>query len=154
MITYLSTDSVETEPVTEQMLAELERSAGRTSGLVPFSDMTEAPEDAEWNRVDDPAVAAIVPGAKVYDLTWRQEGTSSAAVMFRRWRVFVGVRTNLPKRVEWYVKSEPQAEYTFETFAIVVYPSESEIQTVIRNTFGSAASRLREPEYIGTPGLR
>jgi hypothetical protein len=59
----------------------------------------------------------------------------------------------LPKRVEWYAKSRAEDEYTFETFTVVSYPSQSEIQDLIRNTFGLHPDRPDEPEYIGTPGM-
>ena len=134
------------------MLAEFEKSIGRTAGLVPFSDVTNIPEDSQWSRVDDPAVSAIVPGARVYDLVWLQKDTASEAVVYRKWRVFVDARTNLPKRAEWYVKFSLEAEYTFESFIIVAYPRESEIQSLVEKTFGSARIGLSEPEYIGTPG--
>ena len=152
MITFLSSGTVETEPITDRMLAELEKSMGRSAGLVPFSDVTDIPGDYQWNRVDDPAVAAIVPGARVYELTWMQKDATSEAVVYRKWRVFVDARTKLPKRAQWYVKFSLEAEYTLESFIIVTYPRESEIQSLVENNFGLARDGRSEPEYIGTPG--
>jgi hypothetical protein len=140
MTAYLS--SVQTETITEQMLAELEQSTARFSGLVPFSDMSDVPEGAHWNRVDDPEVAAIAPGTEAYELTWME------AVARRKWRVFVDVRTNLPKRAEFYAKLKPEDDYTIETITVVAYPSESEIQALVENIFG----RPGDPVYRGTPG--
>jgi hypothetical protein len=54
----------------------------------------------------------------------------------------------LPKRIEWYSRTGPEDEYGFEKYAVVAYPSEDEIQDIIKNIFG----RQDDPEYIGTPG--
>ena len=59
--------------------------------------------------------------------------------------------TNLPKRAEWYSKLQSEDEYKFETFAVVTYPGENQIQVLIRNTFGADALQPRDPRYIGTP---
>lgn len=152
MIKYLSLNPVPTETITDGMLAELEKSMTVPAGLVPFSDAAEVPEDAQWNRVDDPEVKAVVPGARVYDLTWRQEGPAPGAAAYRKWRVFVDARTDLPRRAEWYTKLEPEQEYVFEVFITASYPGESEIRELVRNTFGPPESRSGAPEYMGTPG--
>jgi hypothetical protein len=151
MIKYLSTGSITTTAITDEKLAKVEQAAGRRFGLVPFSDISDV-SDARWSRVEESKVAAAVSGTKVYELTWPQKETSSEAIELRKWRVFVDTRTNLPKRAEWYSKLKPEEEYKFETFTVVTYPSESEIQALIRKTFGPAASRVGEPEYMGTPG--
>ncbi len=152
MIRYLSLNAVQTEAITEQMLAELEKSVAPFSGLVPFSDVSDVPEDAQWNRIDDREVAAIAPGTKAYDLTWIQKSTPSEAVVHRKWRVFVDSRTNLPKRAEWYAKFTSEGGYILKSFVVVTYPSESEIQALVQNTFRQPERRPGEPEYMGTPG--
>ncbi|MCH7557477.1 MAG: hypothetical protein IIB56_08475 [Planctomycetes bacterium] len=152
MIRYLSSDTVQTEVVSEEMLAKAERAIGHTFGLVPFSDINDVPKGAQWSRVEDPQVAAVVPGTEVYDLTWLQESTTGTVVRFCKWRVFVDMCTNLPKRAEWYSKLKSGEEYKFETFSVVTYPNESQIKVLIRNAFGSALRQPGDPEYIGTPG--
>jgi len=147
MIKFLSSDSVKAEPITQQMLAELEKSVAEVDGLVPFSNKKDIPEDAQWSRIDDQAVLDSVSGAKAYDLTWMEKSVDSRAVIYRKWRVFADNHTNLPERMEWYSKSDPEDEYGFEEFVVVVYPSEDEITSIIRKIFG----RPDNPEYIGTP---
>ena len=151
MIRYLSPSPVQTEPITDQMLVKLEASMTPSAGLVPFADAADVPEEAQWNRVEDRQVRATVSGAEVYELTWVQKDPASGAVIFRKWRVFVETRTNLPKRAEWYTKSGSEEEYRLETSAVVAYPTESEIQDFVRNTFGPPGARPGEPEYMGTP---
>jgi len=70
MIKFLSTNSVQTVSITQQMLAELEKSAAGPADMVPFSDRNDIPSDAQWNRIDDREVSAAIPGTKAYDLTW------------------------------------------------------------------------------------
>ena len=146
MIKFLSSDSIRTEPITQQMLAELEKSAA-TAGMIAFSDGNDIPPDEQWSRVDDKAVSAAVPGTQAYDLTWTAKSTAPQAIMYRKWRVFTEDHTGLPRRIEWYSKTVPEYEYGFERFVVIAYPSEDEIQDIIRNIFGPRDG----PEYIGTP---
>ena len=154
MMKYLSSASVRTEAVSEEMLAKAEKAIHQTFGLLPFAYYKEAPEDAQWSRMDDTQVAAVVPDTKVYELIWQQKSTTSKAIGFRKWRVFVDARTNLPKRAEHYFQLEPGEDYKFEKYEVITYPSEDEIQVVVRKIFGPAAGRPGEPGYISTPGDR
>lgn len=147
MMKFLSSNSIQTEPITEQMITELEKSAAGAADLLPFLNKNNIPEDARWTRIDEKALSTAVPGTKAYDLTWTAKSATSEAVVYRKWRVFEQDRTDLPERVEWYSKSRPEDEYRLEKFAVVAYPSEDEIASVIRNAFG----RPENPEYIGTP---
>jgi hypothetical protein len=146
MMRYLSSKSIQTEAITEQMLTELEKSVMSPFGLLPFTGYKDIPKDIQWTRVADPGVTATVPGSQVYDLIWT---TQTPVTKFHRWRLFVDKSDNLAKRAEQYVKFNPEDEYGLEGFIVVTYPSESEIQILVRNAFGSAAG---QPGYIGTPG--
>jgi hypothetical protein len=150
MTMYLS--EVQAEPLTEERLAELEKSVASFSGVAPFPDAKDVPKRARWSRVKDPAAGAVVPGCAVYDLEWQQQATVSEASTYRKWRVFVDTKTHLPRRAESYAKSESEREYTLEYFVMVTYPSESEIQDIVASTFGPPESRTGGPEHIGTPG--
>jgi len=150
MTMYLS--AVQTEPLTEERLAELEKSMASFSGLAPFPDAKDVPERAQWSRVNDPAAGAVIGGCAVYDLEWLQQAAVSEASIYRRWRVFVDTKTHLPRRAESYARSESEEEYTLEYFVMVTYPSESEIQDIVASTFGPPGSRTGGPGHIGTPG--
>jgi len=150
MTKFLSSDSIQTVPITQQMFAGLEKSEAGSDDLVPFSDGNNIPADAQWSRIDDREVSAAVPGTKAYDLTWIAKSTNSQAVLHRKWRVFAEDHTNLPMRIEWYSKSGPEDEYGFEKFVVIAYPGEDEIQNIVRNIFGPRD----DPEYIGTPGAQ
>ncbi len=151
MLTFSSSDSVRTEPITENMLAELEKLMIQNSGLVFFLNSNEIAEDVHWQRVIDPTAAAQAPGTKTYDVTLLQ-GASPGEAKYRKWRVLTDTVTYLPKRAEWYAKSEFGQEYKLERYTIFSYPDEEEIKNLIRNTFGPADRQPGEPGYIGTPG--
>jgi hypothetical protein len=85
----------------------------------------------------------------VYDLTW----TPAAGVTERKWRVFADARSHLPRRTESYSRSDSEAEYELESFVVVTYPSEDEIQEMVANTFGQLGTQPNVPEYIPTPGI-
>jgi hypothetical protein len=147
---FVSSGYIQTEAISQSMIAELEKSQAESFGLLPFSDANDVPDDAQWSHLDDRQVAATVPGADVYDLTWVPKTAPSESGMHRLCRLFVDARTHLPERAEWYTKTTPEDEYGFEVFAVVAYPDQSDIQAIVRNTFGPRPSE--EPEYIGTPG--
>jgi len=150
MIKYLSTGSITTTAITDEMLAKVEQAAGRSFGLVPFSDISDV-SGAQWSRVEDREIEVTVSGTKVYELTWPQKETSSDAIDLKKWRVFVDADSNLPKRAEWYHKLKPEEDYRFATFTVITYPSEGQIQLLVRDTFGPEASRQNDLEYMSTP---
>ena len=147
MQTFLSSNTVRTEPITDDMLTEFEELMIQNSGLVEFLQEGGIPKDAAWKRAVDPAVAAQYPDTKIYELTW-QQGATEGEIAYGKWRIFADAKTNLPTRIEWYSKSQPDGQYELESYTIFSYPKQEEIQTVIRSVFSPAR---RQPEYIGTP---
>jgi len=148
MVKFLSSNSIQTEPITQMMLTEFEKSAANSSDIVPFSDKSDIPKEARWNRIDNQSEVAPSPGTKAYELNWIDKSTDSQAALYKKWRVFADDRNSLPKRIEWYSKTGPEDDYGFEKFAVVTYPSEDEIQDIIKDIFG----RQDDPQFIGTPG--
>jgi hypothetical protein len=146
----LSSDSVKTQTLSADMLSIVEQAAGQRFGLFPFSKISDRPH-ARWSRVEDSEIEALIPDARVYDLTWPEKNTASGSIELRKLRFFLDKDSNLPKRTEWYSKLISEENYKFETFTVVTYPAESQIQVLIRNAFGPAAAQPREPEYRGTP---
>jgi hypothetical protein len=151
MLTYSSSDVIQREAVTENVLAELEKSMIQNSGLVTFLNSNEFTEDLHWQRVIDPTAMAQVPGTKIYDVTLLQEAAPGEA-KYRKWRILADAVTYLPQRAEWYAKSEFGREYELEKYAIFSYPAEKEIRLLIQNTFGPVDRQPDVPGYIGTPG--
>lgn len=149
MMKFLSSEAIPTQPITEELLAELGKSVIPFSELFPFADARAVPDDAQWHQVSDPQARAVAPEAEVYDLVW----TATNPVAYRKWRLFADRRTHLPRRAEWYAKLKPADDYRLEMFAVISYPGESEIRGVLDSVFGSRWRRSGEPEYIGTPGM-
>jgi len=147
MVKFLSSNSIQTEPITKLMLTELEKSAADSADMVPFSDRDDIPQEAQWIRIDDKEVSSAVPGTKAYELDWIDKSTDSQLALHKKWRVFAEDHTSLPKRIEWYSKAGPEDDYGFEKFLVITYPSEDEIQDIIRDVFG----RQDDPGFIGTP---
>lgn len=147
MIKFLSSNSIQTEPITGEMLAELEKVTFDSNDIIPFPDRNDIPKQAQWVRIDDRGVSAAAPGAAAYDLTWIAKGKDTQAALHRKWRVFADNRTSLPKIIEWYSKAESEDEYGVDKKFIIAYPSEDEIEKKVQDVFG----RRDEPGYIGTP---
>jgi hypothetical protein len=124
------TAEITTTPISPDKLIEFRESLEGTLGLVPFPDMTRVPEDAQWDHMDIEGIETSVPGTKVYDLTWLEDGR-----LLRKWRFSIDVRTHLPHKVERYRKLIGEAEYTFKWMQTVRYPSDSEIEALIRAAF-------------------
>ena len=153
MAKFLASEAIPTEPITEQMLAELAKSVIPSSSLFPFADARAVENDAQWSSVNDPQAKTIAPESEVYDLVWTAASAPAGGAVIRRWRLFADRRTHLPMRAEWYAKASPQDQFTLEMFAVISYPTENEIQDVVDSVFGSRWRRSGQPEYIGTPGM-
>jgi hypothetical protein len=131
---HLETAITETTQLTGETLAGIERKMAGSFGLMPFYDISEIPADAEWSRVTDDTLAATARGIEVYDLVW-DEKAYDGSLVFWKWQVFVGPKTNLPHRVEWYKKLASDEEFALETIMMVEYLGDSEIQAAIDSSF-------------------
>lgn len=132
-IKHLDTGSVETALLSAEMITNIEKTISGFWGLVPFADLSVVPDDAGWNRAADDGVAAAAKGVEVYDLTWRRKAYDGS-VGFRKWRVFVDPKTNLPQKTELYRKLAGDFEYTLISVKVVEYLTDSEVQAVIRDS--------------------
>jgi hypothetical protein len=130
-VKYLDTGSVETVPLSDEMIAETERTISGTLGLLPFERISDLPENGQWSRLDGDASEAIAKDTEVdvYDLTWQEYRGS---VTFK-WRFLVEPKTSLPQRTEFYQKLPDDSEYTLISAMDVGYLTESEIKARIKN---------------------
>ena len=127
------TGAVETATLTDETRADI---GGRMSGylgLVPFTDMSDIPADAEWSRVTYDSLEAAAEGIEVYDLMWI-EGKRGGSVR-RKWRAFIDPKTDLPQRTELYEESPDDNEYTLKSVKLVEYLSDSEMQAILDEAF-------------------
>jgi hypothetical protein len=126
----VDTAVTETVPLTAVSVADTEKKITGSLGLMPFYDMSEIPEDADWSRVDDKSVD-VAKGIEVYVLKLIGN-TLDGSQVFKKWRFFVDSKTNLPKRTEFYQKLPTDDEYIFISALEVEYLSDSKMQEVIK----------------------
>jgi len=126
----LSSGSIETDPVASDVLARVEESIVGMLGLMPFSDISDVPEGAKWYRVDDKDVEATIAGTEVYDLLWTKK---TPQVESHKWRYFVDTRTNLPRRIEVYLKKAFEENFTLYKYEVVTYLTDAEIKALIQS---------------------
>ncbi|MFC1677675.1 hypothetical protein ACFL3G_11520 [Planctomycetota bacterium] len=126
-------DTLRITTMSEKLLTKAIASNTGSLGLMPFPTITDVPENALWNRVDDKNIEAAIPYTEVYDLTWTD--TKGQTTEYHRWRVFVDTNTNLPKKVEYYNKFAIDTEYILRSVLLVDYLSSSEIETIVQTFF-------------------
>jgi len=128
-VKHLNTASIET-PLSVEIIAETEKMMSGFLGLVPFSDLSLVPEDAEWNHVTSNDFKATSDTA-IYDFIWIKR-SFAGQVVFNKWRFFVDLKTNLPLRTEAYRKLDSETEYTLVSTKAVEYLSDSKMESVIQ----------------------
>lgn len=129
------TDSDETKtfPLTPASIATFERKIMSISQeLMPFDDPSNIPADAKWSRVPGDSSRTNGRDLDLYDLVWMEKDRGSPRV-FKKWRVSVDSKTDLPYEVKFYRRSADDSEYSLATVTVVEYPAASEIQTVVKD---------------------
>lgn len=132
-VRHSDTGLVETVPLPAEMITETEKVMAGFLGLVPFSDLSLVPKDAEWEIVANNGLEAA-GDIETYDLTWTDKAYDGSLV-FKKWRVFVDLKTNLPQKTKFYDKLSADGEYALKSVMVVEYPSDSEMQEVIKESF-------------------
>jgi hypothetical protein len=127
----VDTAVTETVPLTAVSVADTEKKITGSLSLMPFYDVSDIPEDADWSRVADKDLEATAKGIEVYDLTWTERAYDGSTV-FKKWRIFANPKTNLPERTEFYQKSTVDNQYVFISAMEVEYLSDSKVQEVIK----------------------
>ena len=128
---HRDTNVTEMVSLSEDGIAGIETKISGSLGLTPFYDISDIPDDAEWNTVADDALETATESVEVYDLSWAVKAYDGS-VVFQKWRVFVDPKTKLPRRTERYQKFSADSEYTLESVRVVEYLSNREIQEVAK----------------------
>jgi len=128
----LGANLAEVTPLSDELIAEVEKKMSGSLGLIPFYDISDVPADAEWSRITDDSLETTVEGTGVYSLTW-VEKRYDGSIKLKKWRVLVDTKTNLPQRTEFYEKLPADEDYALESVMVVEYLSDSEIQTTIKD---------------------
>jgi hypothetical protein len=120
-----------TEPG-KDILAKAKQTMDVPWGLLPFNDVSKIPPDSKWCQAADETIETTVPDTKVYELAWMNKGLGGSAIIHRKWRGYIDVKTKLPRRIEWWEKQAEETEYRLVTIIKVTYPTAVEIRAVIR----------------------
>ncbi len=127
----LSTGAAEMSSLTEDTIAGIDRRISGHLGLVPFTNMSEIPANAEWKQITDKGPEITTEDIEIYDLIWTTK-TSDGSDILRKWRVFVDPKTNLPQKTKFYEKLPFDSELLLQSVNVVEYLDNSEIQTIIK----------------------
>jgi len=124
--------SAETSPLPNGTITETENLMTGILGLVPFNDLSEMPDNAEWNFIESNSPEAA-KDTKTYELTWSDKPYNDSSI-FKKRRFVVDSRTYFPKRTEFYRKRVTDNVYTLESIKIIESLSDEEIKAVIEKT--------------------
>lgn len=105
-----------------------------TFGLMPFENISELPRGSQWHRLTDRNEQDNTSILEVYDLLWTQK-TGDGSAVGNKWRVFVNAESRLPTRTEFYQILPDKQEYTLKSFNVVSYPSNDEIEAIVKALF-------------------
>ncbi len=126
----VATGVIDTIPLSVDMVDEIKNKIAGFLGLVPFAGLSVVPKDASWSPVAGESLEAAVD-IETYDLTWAEKTRDDSDVTCK-WRVFVDLKTALPQKTELYDKLPTDNEYTLRSVKVIEYPSDSEMQEVIK----------------------
>ncbi|GAG13943.1 unnamed protein product, partial [marine sediment metagenome] len=127
----LNTGLITRAELDEEMLVKIEEAIEGPMGLLPFNDISEVPEDAQWQQVTDENLKPTILGTQVYDLMWTEKRLGGK-IVHRKWRGYIDIETKLPKRVEQWIKLAKE-EYKLLTVMKAAYPATVEVQAAIRD---------------------
>ncbi|MBN2592779.1 MAG: hypothetical protein JXA81_04665, partial [Sedimentisphaerales bacterium] len=116
-------------PLSNGIITETKNLMAGFLGLVPFNNISEIPDNTEWNSIEYKGLE-VTNDAKIYELTWSNEPHNASSIFEKR-RFFVDPRTNFPKRTEFYRKRAEDKAYTLESIKIIESLSDEEIKAVI-----------------------
>ena len=129
-VKHFNTDLVETSPLSSEMITETKKMITGFLGLVPFTDVSAIPKDAEWNRVGNDLESGTET-SKIYELAWSDK-TEAGISRFNKWLFFIDSKSNLPQKIKTYRKFTFDTEYTSLTTTEVKYLSDSDMEAIIK----------------------
>ena len=138
------------EPVEIENHEKFEDAMNTSFGLIPFSNLLEAKTKGHWEQIDD---ADTADNIEVYELSWTSKTDIGDMTIYYKWRVYVDTKTDLPVKTEWYQKDHNDNDFVHSTTTIITYPTDNEIETVVKSFFGMSLNQLREPEDFEIPQI-
>jgi hypothetical protein len=127
----LDTGAVQTTHVPEDINAGVRAEIRGALGLLPFTEIPDVPTNAKWVHVEITDGSSERSNSEVYDLEWTKK-TYRGAIVYRKCRIFVDPKTNLPEKIQFYGKTHSGSPYTLRSEKVVEYLSEAQVQNIIR----------------------
>jgi len=69
----------------------------------------------------------------VYELVWPEE--TEAGTVSHKWRYSVERKTHQPRRIEKFLRDDPNGEYTLQETLIIEYPLTEEMRKILRDIY-------------------
>ena len=116
--------------LTELQIATMKKRIHSSLDLMPFSHISEVPENAEWQELDASATEGPFGNTRVCELTWTVP-TSEGVDLPYKWRAFVQKETQRPLRIEFYGYDIDSGTYELQVVRTVVYLTDDQAQKLI-----------------------
>ncbi len=127
----LTTGSINTQMISQELASDTEYSINRSLGLIPFYSISNIPPDAEWNKVTDSQ--NLEENTEIYELSYISDTFGDA--VFIKMRYILKADTDLPIKVESYRKLPNESEYTLNGFKTIDYLSNEDFVSFKNNYF-------------------
>lgn len=121
----------ETVSMTEMQLASIQKRIQGSLGLMPFENISQMPENAEWKELQAPKLEGISPvDTLAVELVWSIPTAGGSDFRFK-WRGFIEKSTNRPLRTEFYRYNKNSGKYELETVDLIEYCTENQIRELL-----------------------
>ncbi|MFC1677718.1 hypothetical protein ACFL3G_11745 [Planctomycetota bacterium] len=124
------TGVVDTETMSYDQIAARKKRPKGILGIIPYDSRSGLHIDYEWDCVTGQCPQAAIDGFEVYDVKWTQKSYNDSTI-FRKKRLFIDPKTNLPHRVEIYRKSAIERRYELATVITVKYLKSRDIRRAL-----------------------
>ena len=128
----LNTGSTESSELSTDTIANIKKHMKASLGLLPFDNISDVPENAQWRHAADESIKTVIPGTQVYTLLWTEKDSTGSTVS-KKWFYHIDSQTKLPLRIEQTQKSAAEEEYELITVLKITYPGPVEIQSAVEN---------------------
>ena len=130
IVTNLDTGFMKQVPLSAEMINKTEKLMTGFLGLVPFTEVSVIPDDAEWSRITSNELIADSNTA-IYELT-SIITTPAGNKVSNKWRFFVNPKAYLPRKIQSYTKRAVDSEYTLLSTMEFEYLSDSKMEDIVK----------------------
>lgn len=124
-----STNTVETSVLSNKMIAGVEDMMTNFLGLVPLAELALKTDNIELKPLGNDLENGT-EAIEIYELTWHEKARDESTI-YRKWRLFIDLKTNRPQRTEFYRKLLGDNRYILVSTKEFKYISESEMRTIV-----------------------